>query len=185
METQETKNKNGQGFGIVALICGIVSLFISFVPCVGILAIPISITAIVFGIVSMVRARKSENPAGMATAGVITAGIAFIVSIAWLVVVVDAGHRSIYNTKWNPNFNMFFDLDGVSCDFESVDFENRDTTLERLATVLNDMNGDKVCVSANDSVITVTVEDGDSKVTIGAKKKQNTVVCKDESSDSE
>lgn len=186
MEIQENTSKNGRGFGIVAFVCGIFSVFISFVPCVGIFGIPLSVTAVVFGILSMVRARKSKEQAGMAVAGVTTGAIALIVSIAWLVVIVNTSNGNInVNKSWNPNFDMFFDIDGLSYDFESVDFDNRDTTLERLATVLNEMEGDKIHVLATDSTFTVTVEDGESKVVIGTKKKQNTVTFTAESSDSE
>ncbi len=186
MELQENTNRNGRGFGIVALVCGIISVFISFVPCMGIFGMPFSISAIVFGIVSMVRARKAKESSGMAVAGITTGGVALIVSIAWLVVIVKTSNNGINMNKfWNPNVSMFMDINDLSCDFESADFDTRDTTLERLATVLNDMDGDRVCISANDSTFTLTVEDGESKVTIGTKKKQNTVTCNIETSDSE
>lgn len=170
---ENSVNKSGKGMAITSLVCGIVALIISFAPCVGIFGIPFAVLAIVFGAISLSRSRKEGYTSGMSVGGLATSITALIISVAWLVAIVKISNNGLnFNMdKMHPKFDMFFDVNGISYDMESVDFDSRDTTLERLETVLENMNDGSVRMSATDSTFTMTVEDGESKVTIGAKKK--------------
>ncbi|MEE1248617.1 MAG: hypothetical protein UHU19_05250 [Lachnospiraceae bacterium] len=97
---QQQKKEGGNGFGIAALILGIISLIL-FCTCIN---IPLAILAIIFAIVQMVKGGKSGAGKGMAIAGLIT-GIAslvcFIVFYVMIAVgIVDAGSDFYYDTPY-------------------------------------------------------------------------------------
>lgn len=89
------------GFGITALIMGILALTFSWIPFINILAILLGIGALIFGFVGI---RKNGLPKGTAIAGLITGGVALLVSlfITLLLIVAfsaDSGYRSDYSNS--------------------------------------------------------------------------------------
>lgn len=73
------------GFGVAALVLGILAL-ISFFTVVG--GIVLGLLALVFGILGRKRAKRGEaNNGGMALAGAITGGIGLVLTIGYLVVI--------------------------------------------------------------------------------------------------
>ena len=72
--------------GIAALILGIVGLLGSFIPCLGMYAIPLTALAVIFGAFGM---RGSKDPRasagrGMALAGIICGGIGTLIAVYWI-----------------------------------------------------------------------------------------------------
>ncbi len=86
-QTYATEPK-GKAFAIVSMVCGIVSLFLICCSWFGLI---VAITAIVFGILSIV---KQESGKGMAIAGIICAAISAIVIIGLLIMVASLGITS-------------------------------------------------------------------------------------------
>ncbi|MFV0316469.1 MAG: DUF4190 domain-containing protein [Microthrixaceae bacterium] len=78
------------GLAVASLVLGILSFF-----CVGLITGPI---AVILGFVGRNKANKelNGNGAGMALAGIITGGIAFILSLVFLFVVV-LGSNEVIN----------------------------------------------------------------------------------------
>ncbi len=165
-------NLNGQGFGVGSLVCGIVAIIIAFIPCVGMASMPFAIASIVFGAISMSRGRKTDSPKGMAVGGLVTSIIALVVSVAWLVALVRLSNvdGNAVKDKCEEIFNsMDWSMTVNECD---ADFDCNDSTMERLETVLSNMNNDaNFNMTASDSTFEVTVDDGESKVTISGKSK--------------
>lgn len=86
----EENNKNsGQGMGIAALVLGIISFVVAFIPCVGILALFTAVAAIVLGAIGLSQAtRASSHHRGLNIGGLIVGVIALFVSIAQIAVIV-------------------------------------------------------------------------------------------------
>lgn len=72
------EKKKTSGFGVAALVLGIIGFIFSFIPIINNVAFVLGILAVAFSIVSLVK-RKS---AGMAIAGVVTGVLAIIITIA-------------------------------------------------------------------------------------------------------
>jgi hypothetical protein len=79
---EENKNKTGHGLGVAALIMGIISFVVAFIPCVGLFAMLTAIVAVVLGAIGLSQASRAEAPKGMALGGLITGVIALFIAIA-------------------------------------------------------------------------------------------------------
>lgn len=73
------------GFGVAALVTGIVGLLVSFVPLVGIIGGISGLVAIVFGFLALGRVKRGEaNNRGAAVAGIVTGILAIVITALWL-----------------------------------------------------------------------------------------------------
>ena len=80
--------------GIAALILGIISFILSFIPICGLVGLLPAIIGLILGIVEVVKKSKAGEPKGLGIAGIILTSIALIVSIVWNLVVV-ADRKSV------------------------------------------------------------------------------------------
>src|SRR6185295_2828473 len=79
--------------GIAALVLGIVGLVASFVPCVGMFAIPLTLLGVLFGALGL-RQSRDGMPApgrGMAIAGLICGAIGTLIASYWIYIYVTVG----------------------------------------------------------------------------------------------
>ena len=74
--------------GVAALIMGIISFIVAFIPCIGMAALFTAIIAIVLGAVGLSQANKASSPKGMMIGGLIVGVIALFISITQLVLVI-------------------------------------------------------------------------------------------------
>ena len=98
--------------GIAALILGIISFILSFIPICGLVGLLPAILGLILGIVEVVKKSKAGEPKGLGIAGIILTSIALIVSIVWNLVVVAAigvaaseyeDYNSLYNSSYYYN----------------------------------------------------------------------------------
>jgi len=85
---EENKTNTGHGMGVAALIMGILSIVVAFIPCLGLLAFFTAIVAIVLGAIGISQASRAETPKGLSLGGLITGALALIISLAQLVFFV-------------------------------------------------------------------------------------------------
>ena len=103
---------DGTAFGIASMVLGIVALLLFCTGCHIILAI----LAIVFGIIQLVRNKQK----GFAIAGIVTAGLAIVIYIIFIIVCMTTG------TTWNYLYNyadQYYD-DGDSYNYDYYDDYN-------------------------------------------------------------
>lgn len=72
--------------GIAALILGIVSIVIGFIPFCGAIAFVPAVIGLILGIVDIVKKNKAGQAKGMAIAGTVLSGLAIIFIVFWLFV---------------------------------------------------------------------------------------------------
>ena len=95
--------------GIAALILGIISFILSFIPICGLVGLLPAIIGLILGIVEVVKKSKAGEPKGLGIAGIILTSIALIVSIVWNLVVVAAigvaaSEYEDYNSFYNSSY---------------------------------------------------------------------------------
>lgn len=66
------------GMGTAAMVLGIVSIILAFIPLIGFIAWITSPLALIFGLIGLTKA-----PRGGAIAGVVLGGVAFLVCMVW------------------------------------------------------------------------------------------------------
>jgi hypothetical protein len=92
---EEANRNSGQGLGIAALIMGIISFVVAFIPCVGILAIFTSVVAVVLGAIGLSQATRAGSPhKGLNTGGLVVGIIALFVAIVQIAVVVGISNNA-------------------------------------------------------------------------------------------
>jgi hypothetical protein len=76
------ENKSGlkTGLGIVSLVVGIIALLVSFIPCLGALAIYIAPVSVIFGGYAFYIAKKEGQSTGLPLAGLIVAILALLIA---------------------------------------------------------------------------------------------------------
>ena len=90
--------------GVAALVLGIVSVAIGFIPFCGSWAIIPAIVGLVLGIIDWVKKNKEGNPKGKAIAGVICSAVAIVVILSYYFVVMAASKKAtkeLKNYDWN------------------------------------------------------------------------------------
>lgn len=93
--------------GIAALILGIISFILSFIPICGLIGLVPAIIGLILGIVEVVKKSKTKEPKGLGIAGIILTAIAIVVSIVWNLVVVAAIGVAASDTA--TNYNSLYD----------------------------------------------------------------------------
>ena len=176
METKEVRN--GSTAGIVSLVCGVLALFLAFVPCVGVMALPFEAVSIIFGAVSIAKSIETKSPMGMAVAGLATSIVALILSVAWMVVIgrgVNEAKTKIGGDEFFNNFKNSFEW---RIETEDEVFEGVDSTMMRLGAILDSMNNPASVhfdMNATDSTVKMSITDENGKkmnMDIATRKKK-------------
>lgn len=81
--------------GVASLVLGIVSIVLGFIPFCGAIAFIPAVIGLILGIVDAVKKSKSQEPKGMAIAGIILSAIAIVIIGWWVFVVAAASVASI------------------------------------------------------------------------------------------
>jgi hypothetical protein len=83
-----TRNVTGNGIAIAAMVCGIVSVVLGWLPVVFAVGVVLAVLAIIFGIVGVRRAGVNGNRKGFAIAGVVTGAFGIPVAVVGLIFTV-------------------------------------------------------------------------------------------------
>ena len=74
--------------GIAALVLGIVSIIISFIPFLNVVAFMPAMVGLILGIIDIVKKTKNKEPKGKSIAGTILSAIAMvIIVVSWISMV--------------------------------------------------------------------------------------------------
>ncbi len=82
---EENIKNTGHGMGVAALIIGVLSVIVAFIPCLGLMAFFTAVVAVVLGAIGISQASRAEAPKGLALGGLITGAVALMISIAQIV----------------------------------------------------------------------------------------------------
>ncbi len=72
--------------GVAALVLGIISIIVGFIPFCGAIAFVPAVIGLILGIIDIVQKSKKKEPKGMAIAGTILTGLAIVIISFWLFV---------------------------------------------------------------------------------------------------
>ncbi len=96
--------------GIAALVLGIISLILGFVPFCNIFALIPAIIGLILGIIDLVKKKKASEKFGISLAGLICSAIAIVIIIFYCVLlgfIVAVGAKEVEKTDWNEVNEMF------------------------------------------------------------------------------
>lgn len=73
--------------GIAAIIIGIISAILAFIPVCGVIAFLPAVVGIILGIVDVVQKGKKQLPKGIGIAGIILNVVAILIIAGWLIFI--------------------------------------------------------------------------------------------------
>ena len=76
--------------GLAALIIGIISVILGFIPVCGMIAIVPAIVGLILGIIDVSRKSKKQEPKGKGMAGIVLNAAAIIVILVWTLIFAAA-----------------------------------------------------------------------------------------------
>lgn len=85
--------------GVAALVLGIISLLIGFIPVIGAIAFIPALIGLILGIVEIVKKSKSKEPKAMGIAGTVLSAIAIVIIIFWVFIVGTVTYEVINNPE--------------------------------------------------------------------------------------
>ncbi|MFO7853285.1 MAG: DUF4190 domain-containing protein [Bacteroidota bacterium] len=119
---QENRTNTGYGMGVAALIMGIISIVVAFIPCIGLMAFFTAVVAIVLGAIGISQASRVEAPKGPGIGGLVTGALALLISISQFVFV--AGFSTQLDDIGESIKEAVEDVEqDIREDFESGDFK--------------------------------------------------------------
>ncbi len=77
------QSKAGQSMSIVALVMGIVSMMVAFIPCIDVLAIIGGILAIIFSAIGMSQAKSNNASTTLSKVGFVVGVIALLLAVVF------------------------------------------------------------------------------------------------------
>lgn len=112
---QQPQHNREQGhtssLSIISLVFSIIALVVSFIPCFGFIAIIIALIPVIASIIVLVQAKKTNEPKGLAIAGLTIGGIALLIGLVWGVLLGAFGkHMEDLN---NQNQGYYNDTDSI------------------------------------------------------------------------
>lgn len=69
------------GIAVAALVVGILSLLVSFIPLVGLIGVVGGIVAVILGIIARGKVKQGAGGSGMAIGGIVTGAIAIVIAV--------------------------------------------------------------------------------------------------------
>ncbi|MBN1388837.1 MAG: DUF4190 domain-containing protein [Bacteroidales bacterium] len=119
---EENRTNSGHGMGVAALIMGIISVVVAFIPCLGLLAFFTGIVAIVLGAIGISQASRANAPKGLGIGGLVTGALALLISIAQIVFF--AGFSKNFDFIGDRIEEAFEEVEkDIREDFEKGDFK--------------------------------------------------------------
>ncbi|HKL67811.1 MAG TPA: DUF4190 domain-containing protein [Bacteroidales bacterium] len=119
---EEKTQNTGHGMGVAALIIGIISIVVAFIPCLGLLAFFTAVVAIVLGAIGISQASRANAPKGTAIGGLVTGGLALFITIAQIVFFASFSDRMDF--AGDRIEEIFEDIgDDVMEDMENSEFK--------------------------------------------------------------
>ena len=90
--------------GVAALVLGIISVAVGFIPFCGTWAIIPAIVGLVLGIIDCVKKSKAGNPKGKAIAGIVCSAVAIVIIIIYYLITRSAlktAEDALESYDWN------------------------------------------------------------------------------------
>ena len=175
MEEQKTTSNAGQGFGITALVLGIIALLTAPIPCVGILAVIPGILGIIFAIVALVQASQGHGAKGLIITALVISILGTSISTVWVLVISrppvmsHSGFRGL--TKQLRTLQQ--ELEGLEDELDNMDLDSTEYNItiqktirvtkgdkEKLLEELEgaDTTGDSIKIELSDSTVKTTIK---------------------------
>ncbi len=133
------KSTAGQGFGVAALVVGIIALILSFIPCIGVIALLPAVVGIVFGVIAFMQANRGNGAKGLIISALIVSSLALVASVAWSYYFTQAfdGKKFMHRRP----FELF---DSNSKKYDDINLDTANSKLDKLEEDMDKLHKDSI-----------------------------------------
>ena len=87
MPPTQAQPQRKNGLGTAGFVLGLVGLVFAFIPIIGVIAWPLTILGLIFGVIGITRANRGQaDNKGMAIAGVVLSAVGLLICVIWTAV---------------------------------------------------------------------------------------------------
>ncbi len=108
----------GQGFGITALVLGIIALLTAVIPCIGIIALVPGLLGVIFAVIALVQANRNNGAKALIIVALVLSSLGTAISTAWALAFTSPVimTHSLFKT-----FDNFIDFNDLGRELENLD----------------------------------------------------------------
>ncbi len=139
MEQVNNASSNGQGLGIAGLILGIVALVVSFIPCIGLLALIPGIIAVVFSAIALNQANRTGSAKGIIIAALVISILGTSMAGLWGLFFASTAREGVKVRHKLEKISKEFE-DGFE---EEFDKEMKESVEKSMEEVLEELESEK------------------------------------------
>ncbi|HBF87548.1 MAG TPA: hypothetical protein DDX39_02810 [Bacteroidales bacterium] len=149
MSEQNEQSKAGMGLGIAGFVLGIISLIISFIPCLGMYAVYPGIIAVILSAIALSQATKANAARGLIIA-------ALIISIVGASIA--AYQMYFWSNAASEMVDQLENIDDFGADFEkALNDANLEEDLQALENELNEsLDSVEITINGDTTKLKVT-----------------------------
>ena len=125
------------GLSIGGMVVGIISLLISFIPCIGIIGGLLAVVGLVLSIIGYRSAKDSGGPTTMAIVGMVLSSIAIIIALAWGSVMAKFSNNATTPLEVETCDEVLAEMEKTIKDLKSIEEKGDDAGFGDISTAIN------------------------------------------------
>ena len=125
------------GLSIGGMVVGILSLLISFIPCIGILGGLIGGVGLILSIIGYRSAKDSGDPTTMAIVGIVLSALAIIIALAWGTFMSRASNNATTPLEIETCEEVLAEMKKTTSEMKVLQDKGDDAGLGDLSVIIN------------------------------------------------
>lgn len=134
MKNMENKTN---GLSIGGMVVGIVSLLLSFIPCIGIFGGILALVGLVLSIIGYRSAKDYGGPTTMAIVGMVVSGLAILIALAWGTFIAKAGNSVATPLEVETCDEVLAEMEKTVKQMETIEEKGDDAGFGDISTIVN------------------------------------------------
>ncbi len=125
------------GLSIGGMVVGIISLLVSFIPCIGVFGGLLALVGLILSIIGYRSAKDSGGPTTMAIVGIVLSALAIIIALAWGTFMAKAGSNATTPIEAETCEEVLAEMEKTVKELKAVQDKGEDTGFGDISTLIN------------------------------------------------
>ena len=125
------------GLSIGGMVVGIISLLVSFIPCVGVFGGLLAVVGLILSFIGFRSAKDAGGPTTMAIVGMALSGLAIIIAIAWGTFLAKASSGATTPLDVETCEEVLAEMERTMKDVKSIEEKGDDAGFGDISTMVN------------------------------------------------
>jgi len=129
--------KKTNGLSIGGMVVGIISLLISFIPCIGVFGGGLALIGLILSFIGYKSAKDSDGPTTMGMVGMVLSALAIVVAIAWWAFLAKAGSNLSEPLDLETCDQVLVEMEKTVNEVKTISEKGDDTGLGDISTLMS------------------------------------------------